>query len=213
MEAVIEQLRTLGERAIDIWLQGGWAMIALAVNSFILFVVGLNIWFGLRASGFKSMPEKKWRPWITDESKRKGAIGRLIRYVMDADNLKDMTVRFSELRSSEIAPFVRELRFMKRAVGTAPLLGLLGTVTGMLTTFKGLAGGSGGDQTMEQIAAGISEALVTTETGLVIALVGVFFQYRLQRQAEAYDAFLQHLECACAQHVYKRDQEAMPKGA
>ncbi len=132
---------------------------------------------------------------------------------MDADDLHDMTVRFNELRSSEIAPFVRELRFMKRAVGTAPLLGLLGTVTGMLTTFKGLAGGSGGDQTMEQIAAGISEALVTTETGLVIALVGVFFQYRLQRQAETYDAFLQHLECACAQYVYKRDRDAMRKGA
>ncbi len=71
MDMLIEPLRSLGESAVSIWLQGGWAMIALAVNSFILFVVGFNIWFGLKASGFKSMPEKKWRAWITDENKRR----------------------------------------------------------------------------------------------------------------------------------------------
>jgi biopolymer transport protein ExbB len=93
---------------------------------------------------------------------------------------------------------------MKVAVGAAPLFGLLGTVTGMLTTFGALASGSGGDQTMGMIAAGISEALITTETGLVIALPGVFFQYMLSRRLQAYKAFLAHLETVCTQTVHRR---------
>lgn len=57
---------------------------------------------------------------------------------------------------------------LKILVATAPLLGLLGTVTGMLATFQGLNQGSG--NTLDLVAAGISEAMITTETGLVIAI-------------------------------------------
>lgn len=54
----------------------------------------------------------------------------------------------------------------------------------MLATFGALASGSGGDKTMGMIADGISEALITTETGLIIALSGLFFQYQLTRGHE-----------------------------
>ena len=73
---------------------------------------------------------------------------------------------------------------MKICVSAAPLMGLLGTVTGMLATFAALASGSGGDKTMSLVAEGISEALITTETGLVIALPGLFLQYQLTRKLE-----------------------------
>ena len=85
-----------------------------------------------------------------------------------------------------------------------PLLGLLGTVTGMLTTFGALATGSGGEKTMSLVASGISEALITTETGLVVALPGLFFQYVLARKHERYKAFLAHLETTCTQSLFKR---------
>ena len=71
----------------------------------------------------------------------------------------------------------------------------------MLATFKGLAEGSGGEKTMDLVAGGISEALITTETGLLIALPGLFFQYHLSRQSERYDAFLARLETACTQYL------------
>ncbi len=92
---------------------------------------------------------------------------------------------------------------MKICVSAAPLLGLLGTVTGMLATFGALASGSGGDKTMGLVAKGISEALITTETGLVIALPGLFFQYQLARRHERYKTFLAHLETVCTQTLYK----------
>jgi hypothetical protein len=74
----------------------------------------------------------------------------------------------------------------------------------MLATFGALATGSGGDQTMAQIAAGISEALITTETGLVIALPGLFFHYQLTRKYERYKAFLAHLETVATQSLHRR---------
>ena len=74
----------------------------------------------------------------------------------------------------------------------------------MLTTFDALATGAGGQKTMGMIAGGISEALITTETGLLIALPGLFFQYQLMRKHERYKAFLAHVESVCTQKLYRQ---------
>ena len=136
--------------------------------------------------------------------RRKGPIGNLLDFVTDGTSLKETGVLFQELRATELVPFERDLRVMKVCVTTAPLLGLLGTVTGMLATFGALASGSGGEKTMGLIAEGISEALITTETGLVIALPGLIFQHQLVRKHERYRAFLDHLESVCNQKLYKQ---------
>ncbi len=63
----------------------------------------------------------------------------------------------------------------------APLLGLLGTVTGMITTFEVLAVfGTGNARAM---AGGISEALITTQTGLLVAIPGLYMKGFLARRA------------------------------
>lgn len=196
-------LDLLAQQALEIWLAGGWAMIALAVNALLLFAIGIHLWMHFAKRGFKGLSERRWRLWIEEPARRRGRIGRLIEQLLAARSLDDLRVRSSEIHSAEIAPFTRDLRFMRRAVSTAPLLGLLGTVTGMLTTFGALAAGSGGEKTMEMIAGGISEALITTETGLVIALPGLFFQYLLARDRDRYEAFLARLETACAQHLHR----------
>ncbi len=64
----------------------------------------------------------------------------------------------------------------------APLLGLLGTVTGMITTFDVLAVfGTGNAKAM---AGGISEALITTQTGLLVAIPGLYMKGFLDRRAD-----------------------------
>lgn len=179
-------------------------MIALTINALILFGLGIHIHLQLNEKGFRFIQEKTWRRWIDHPGDRKGPVGNLLDYVTGGNSLKQTAVFFEELRATEIVPFERDLRLMKIYVASAPLLGLLGTVTGMLTTFGALATGSGGDKTMGLIAAGISEALVTTETGLIIALPGLFFQYQLVREHERYKAFLTHLETVCTQIQHKR---------
>ena len=172
-------------------------MIALAVNALILFVLGVNMWLGLKGRGFSGLSAKKWQQQVLDPKARKGAIGELIDFVMRSRDIDEIGRRFDELGIQELEPVARDLRFMRRAVSTAPLMGLLGTVTGMLTTFQGLATGGGGDKTLDVVAGGISEALITTETGLVIAVPGLFFHYYLTRQRDKYQAFLAHLQTFC----------------
>ncbi len=201
---ILEQVKTLWDQALEIWLSGGWAMVAIAVISLVMFAIGIHVYLKLSGKGFQSVPERKWRHWIDHPEERKGPIGELLDFVTDSKSIKETAVSFEELRATEIKPFERDLKVMKICVSAAPLLGLLGTVTGMLSTFSALATGSGGDKTMGLVAEGISEALVTTETGLVIALPGLFFQYQLARKHQRYKAFLAHLETVCTQNLYKK---------
>lgn len=202
MDAIREQLEILWAQAVEIWWAGGWAMIAIAIVALIMFVVGINIYLKLVGKGFERVSEKKWRRWIDHPEQRRGPIGDLLDFVSGGDSVKQTAVFFEELRSTEIKPFQRDLLVMRVCVAASPLLGLLGTVIGMVATFEALDSGSGGDQTKAQVASGISEALITTETGLVVALAGLFFQYQLARKHERYKAFLAHLETVCTQNWY-----------
>jgi biopolymer transport protein ExbB len=200
----------LFEEARGIWISGGWAMIALAVNAILVFTIGFNLWFKIKQKRGRRVSEKKWRKWLDDPRKRKGRLGELISSALSAPTLQEVAERFDDIEAGELASYDRDLKFMKRFISTAPLLGLLGTVTGMLATFYALAEGSGGQQTMDMIAAGISEALITTETGLIIALPGLFFQFRLSREKDMYATYLARLETACMQHFLKHHKGTEP---
>ena len=77
-----------------------------------------------------------------------------------------------ELDAEDEAAFSRRLRYLKVLTSVAPLMGLLGTVAGMLKTFRGLAS-KGISYTENLVAVGISEALVTTQMGLSIGVIGL----------------------------------------
>jgi len=76
----------------------------------------------------------------------------------------------------------RGLPFLALAATTGPLLGLLGTVTGMIATFKAISSFGSGDPKM--LAAGISEALICTATGMAIAIPSLLFHAFLSRRAK-----------------------------
>jgi len=204
MDAIIVYVKALWKQAYDIWLSGGSCMPAIALNALVMFALGIHVHLKLRKKGFQSMPENTWRHWIDHPAERKGPIGKLLDFVTNDTSFKEASASFQELRATELVPFERDLRVMRVCITTSPLLGLLGTVTGMLATFGALASGSGGEKTMGLIARGISEALITTEAGLVIALPGLIFQHLLARRHERYKAFLDHLESVCNQKFYKK---------
>ncbi len=74
-------------------------------------------------------------------------------------------------RISQLRPFEQRLGILRALVVCAPLLGLLGTVKGMITTFVAL--GERGVASMDMLSVGISEALITTQVGLIIAIPGL----------------------------------------
>jgi len=75
----------------------------------------------------------------------------------------------------------RERLVLAALTAAAPLLGLMGTVTGMILTFGGVSAMTG--DTAAVVAGGISQALITTQVGLVVALPGVFGLAHLRRKA------------------------------
>lgn len=74
------------------------------------------------------------------------------------------------------------LRFASILLIGAPLLGLLGTVIGMLDTFDGLSM-KAGHQTTLLVAEGVKKSLITTQTGLTIAIPALFLVYWVRRLA------------------------------
>lgn len=77
----------------------------------------------------------------------------------------------------------RRLRLARVLAGAAPLLGLLGTVTGMLRTFRGLSIRQSAE-TLDLVSRGISEALITTETGLAFGIAGLVVLHLLQERRD-----------------------------
>lgn len=64
----------------------------------------------------------------------------------------------------------RHLRMINGISQVAPLLGLLGTVVGMIISFNGISGGGGGEAQREMLAGGIAQALITTAAGMAVAV-------------------------------------------
>ncbi|SCY60180.1 MotA/TolQ/ExbB proton channel family protein [Desulfoluna spongiiphila] len=82
----------------------------------------------------------------------------------------------------------RRIGLIATLAAVAPLLGLLGTVSGMITTFDVIAlFGTGNARAM---AGGISESLITTQSGLSVAIPGMFMGVLLMRRAHRLSAKL-----------------------
>ncbi len=80
----------------------------------------------------------------------------------------------------------KALPFIAVCAASAPLLGLLGTVTGIINTFKQITIFGSGD--VKQLSGGISEALITTKFGLIVAIPSQLLHAYLSRKARAVTA-------------------------
>ena len=109
-----------------------------------------------------------------------GGISRIICTVMqDVQHGASLSEAFDQRRDEGLRVLNRDLVVLGALTAVAPLLGLLGTVMGMIETFDAVSVMGGG--TGSRVASGISRALITTQFGLIVALPGVFGVSRLQR--------------------------------
>lgn len=103
---------------------------------------------------------------------------------------RSLTRKYAIFELDRLAWVERRLPFIGVLAGAAPLAGLLGTVSGMLVTFAGLATASEA-QPIDRISVGISEALITTQAGLLIAIPAAFLLALLRSQTRSTHALLQ----------------------
>ena len=182
------------QKIFEIWLSGGWVMVPLFLLSFLLYTQAFRLVLSIKDNKLPSNEEFAWREWVLTPEKAKGKIKEIICFTQEnTRSIEYVRKRFDEIRITQLATIQQQLKFVKCLVAAAPLLGLLGTVLGMLQTFFGIAT-SGGVETAAVVASGISEALVTTETGLTIALPALFMVMFIQRQTHQEETKLARLE-------------------
>jgi len=100
-------------------------------------------------------------------------LGRVM-LAAQSTHISDSRLEFEldEAILKEVMPLERGLGFLKVLTGVAPLLGLLGTITGMIETFQLMSLYGSGDAKL--MSSGISQALVTTALGLIVAIPLLF---------------------------------------
>lgn len=194
---------TFADTFIDAWniiVSGGWVMIPLFLLGLVAFYVGARLLLFFSRGNHKKTSISTCEEWVRDSAKAKGMVGEIIRYSQDdISSLQDVQDRFSEIRTAEIPRLQHNITFLSIMINTAPLLGLLGTVLGMLTTFYGIALG-GSESTTAIVAGGIQVALITTQMGLCLAIPGYIFVYFLKQKVLDYESFLVRLESISLQH-------------
>ncbi len=99
----------------------------------------------------------------------------------------DMQNAMQEASEREISKYHRKLEYLSFIAASAPMMGLLGTVTGMIEAFNQIAI-TEGTARPSQLAGGISEALVTTCLGLIVAIPTMFFASFFRNRIESYIA-------------------------
>jgi biopolymer transport protein ExbB len=186
----------MGKTAMELFKAGGPVMWPVLLVSFLgLTVVVERLLFIVRENAYRDheMVEKMLEKVESRDidgavelgKKSKDFIARIMVYALSH---KDLSLSNAFIRASnqELARFQQGLATLDTVITAAPLLGLLGTVTGMMTTFGSL--GSGGDIASKagNITGGVAEALIATACGLFIAVSALLpFNYLNSRVEEA----------------------------
>jgi biopolymer transport protein ExbB len=118
-----------------------------------------------------------------DKPSEKNALGRmqLIASEMTDLNMEAIALRLDEQLAEESSLLNRGLPTVAVLAAVSPLLGLLGTVTGMIETFQSITLFGTGDPKL--MSGGISQALITTQLGLAVAIPLVLFHSLLAGRA------------------------------
>lgn len=94
---------------------------------------------------------------------------------LEEPNPEEFRLALESEAQAEIPLLKRFQNIFDTIIGLAPLLGLLGTVLGLITSFASLNIGDVGGTKTAGVTSGISEALVSTASGLVVAIITLFF--------------------------------------
>ena len=176
---------------------GGWVMLPLTLLSLLLGLLVIERFLFYRElRGNDITPDTlidQLKGRDAPHSSRRGIYSNLLQRFLSARELYgslDIMV-VEEITRGFIPELTKNLKIIGALTSAAPLLGLLGTVSGMITTFNVMnIFGTGNAKAM---SGGISEALITTQFGLVVAIIGLYIGIILNRQARHYETVIREL--------------------
>lgn len=173
-------------RLLEFAKTGGWVMVPVALTSVLMWTL-----IGERLMTFRRLGRRdigvqdaiRAVQGTPVNSFGHGLRATLVRnFVRKRTGDPDLDRRIVRECAMRIEPVIdRNLSVIAVLASIAPLLGLLGTVSGMITTFMVIA--QLGTGNARPLAGGISEALVATQAGLLVAVPGLFASVALRRRA------------------------------
>jgi biopolymer transport protein ExbB len=165
-------LGDLSEILLGFMDKGGDVLWLIAALLFVMWVLIFEREWSFKIAWKKDVAEviAKWE-------------GRGERKSWEAKQMRAMLISQTRIQINRYLPLIKTL------VALCPLLGLLGTVTGMIEVFNIMAVTGGGDA--KSMAGGVQQATIPTMAGMVAALSGVFANTYVTRIAQRESEFLQ----------------------
>lgn len=170
---------------LDMAIKGGWIMIVLGVLSVVCFYILFERNYMIRKAG-------KEDPMFMERIKdyiHSGEIKAAINYCRTMNTpsarmiekgisrlgrpINDVQVAIENVGSLEVAKLEKGLPIMATIAGGAPMIGFLGTVTGMVRAFWEMAN-AGNNIDITLLSSGIYEAMITTVGGLIVGIIAMF---------------------------------------
>ncbi|MBK5969866.1 MULTISPECIES: MotA/TolQ/ExbB proton channel family protein [Thiorhodovibrio] len=170
---------------IDLFRAGGWLMLPITLCSVATLAIVLERFWALRPSAIMpgDLVEQIWQ-WHLDRAlnderiatlRSDSALGRMLAAgLVNREHSREiMKESIQDTGRQVVAEMERYLDMLGTVASVAPLLGLLGTVIGMIDVFSVIMQAGVGDPTV--LAGGISKALLTTAAGLSVAIPALLF--------------------------------------
>lgn len=190
----------------ELFMKGGYVMYPLLACSFIVIVIFVERVRFYR-SVFENVQELQelvnpliakhdWKAIISLKNTRSGMISHILaEAARGGDNIEKQEKLLEAASISESSKLRQYLSYIESIVTIAPLLGLLGTVTGMIGSFSILSISEGEPFA---ITGGVGEALIATATGLVVAIIAVILHTYLAHQQ---DVLISQIEDASSMYM------------
>lgn len=164
---------------VERWHFGG--IVGYVITAVFAVAIGLAIWRFVVLSGMSSKVTAQLK---SGKASADNPLGRVLKVAADNPGLdpESLELKLHEAVLKERPEIESGLNLLKIISMVAPLLGLLGTVTGMIITFQMITLFGAGDP--KAMAGGISQALITTVLGLVVAIPTVLMHTLVNGKAQ-----------------------------
>jgi len=191
---------------LDLFISGGPVMYPLLACSIIVMTVIIEriiFWIGMDNNRNRILVDEvldlcRTGSWETIRVRTKGSKDYIIRILVSGILHREfsMAKAMESAAAEEIKKMQKHMAVIDTMITVAPLLGIFGTVIGIILSFEML--GAAGIEHPQAVTAGISQALITTAAGLGIAILSVFpfnyFNSRIEKAALDIEKYATSLE-------------------
>lgn len=170
---------------IDLAAKGGWLMLVLLLLSIVAIYIFGNKWWMIRKAGnidknfmndiHDMIHDGKIKSALDLCSKYDSPVARLVEKGIERIGrpLQDIQTAVENMGNVEVARLEKGLPMLATIAGGAPMIGFLGTVTGMIEAFFRMSK-AGNNIDITLLSGGIYEAMVTTVGGLIVGIIAYF---------------------------------------